>query len=304
MSRLPWTFFILLALTGYVAADLYWLHGPLSERLAALSSATAAASPTVDPEVAARVHSTTISRTAMQRRLREMLYAQGVDWEQLSTHQKNALRHEAVDQLIHQSLITQASSNFQTQLTPEVELTHFQQDLIASGQATERLQMQHTSLEALREQILTHQTDSAWIEQQILPQLTAVTEADAKAWFTLHAAELATPESWQVAHIFLTGHQKPPEKTIRDRSADMQVLKQRLDQGEPWAQLCAESEDERSKRTAGSLGWVTAERMPADFISHVKKLRPGQTSPVIQTHLGWHIIRSRPRLTAAAPTAQ
>ncbi len=50
------------------------------------------------------------------------------------------------------------------------------------------------------------------------------------------------------------------------------------------------SEDERSKRAGGDLGYFTRQRMPEDFIGAVAAQEPGKLGPPFQTKLGWHIV--------------
>jgi hypothetical protein len=202
-----------------------------------------------------------------------------------------SLQQLASTQLAQQKIIRQVRQASQpagpapSASTIEGLLKDFQLDLEASGNAEERTTAQGLSTDRLRTEMAEDLRDLLWLDQQL--QTATVTEQEARQWFKDHQAELTQPERWQVAHLFLSGHQKPPEKL----SADMQQLWQRLQQGEPWENLCILSEDERSKHHAGHLGWLTAARCPSDFIAHLRRLRIGQISSTVQTKLGWHIIK-------------
>jgi hypothetical protein len=151
------------------------------------------------------------------------------------------------------------------------------------------MQLQVLNPENFRAEITQDMRDLLWLDQQL--GTITVSASEAQAWFQAHSHELTQPERWRVAHLFLSGHPKPPKTQIIDRRSDMQQLWQRLQQGETWLSLCPFSEDERSKHHAGDLGWITAVRCPSDFISHIRPMRVGQTSKVVQTKLGWHVIK-------------
>jgi parvulin-like peptidyl-prolyl isomerase len=147
----------------------------------------------------------------------------------------------------------------------------------------ERLALQHLTERDMRQRIREAQLQEAQIERQIPP----ITEAEARAWYAAHAEEIRIPVLHRVSHLFLTRHN--PKKP--DRSAEMRAIHEKLKSGTDFAKLVSQhSEDARSKPLGGDLGWLSAARMPADFMGHVAKLRVGETSAPLETKLGWHIL--------------
>lgn len=137
--------------------------------------------------------------------------------------------------------------------------------------------------------------DQRWLEQAV-PAL--VDDANIAQWYAAHRESLRLPTAYQAAHLFLSGH----ERGKPDRSQEMQGLAARLAAGADWDLLAAEhSEDERTRHRGGDLGWFTEARMPGDFMQAVKRMRPGQTSGVIRTALGWHLIRLKEIRPARVP---
>lgn len=148
----------------------------------------------------------------------------------------------------------------------------------------ERLALQHLTERDMRQRIREAQIEEARIEKQIPP----ITEAEARAWYAAHCDELRIPTRHRVSHLFLTRHN--PKKP--DRSAEMRAIHQKLLSRSDFATLVSQhSEDTRSRPLGGDLGWLSATRMPADFMAHVAKLRVGETSAPLETKLGWHILR-------------
>ncbi len=159
----------------------------------------------------------------------------------------------------------------------------------------ERLALQHLTERDMRQRIREAQLEEAQIEKQIPP----ITEAEARAWYAAHREELRIPMLHRVSHLFLTRHQ--PKKP--DRSAEMRAIHQKVKSGTDFATLVSQhSEDARSRPLGGDLGWLSATRMPADFMGHVAKLRVGEISPPLETKLGWHILRVTERREPRLPT--
>lgn len=154
---------------------------------------------------------------------------------------------------------------------------------LGDADRAERLALQQLTKTDMRQRILESLKDEAFLESRIHP----ITEKAARDWYDAHTQELCIPMLHRVSHIFLSRHvSKKP-----DRSAEMRDIQRELQKGTAFAMLAARrSEDPRSKAHGGDLGWISAARMPDDFMTQVEKLRVGETSGPVTTKLGWHLL--------------
>ena len=75
---------------------------------------------------------------------------------------------------------------------------------------------------------------------------------------------------------------------IRGRAEE--VL-QRLSAGADFSEVAAQSSDDPTAESGGDLGWVTRGRQVEGFDEAAFNLQPGETSEVVETAFGFHIIR-------------
>lgn len=73
---------------------------------------------------------------------------------------------------------------------------------------------------------------------------------------------------------------------------EAQTVLDRLSKGEKFSNIAKEvSRDAGSGKRGGDLGWFTRGKMVKEFEQAAFALQKGQTSPIVKTQFGYHIIR-------------
>jgi parvulin-like peptidyl-prolyl isomerase len=130
-----------------------------------------------------------------------------------------------------------------------------------------------------------------WISKQIGNE-SDVTEGECRHSYDSHPENSFVPERFRVSHLFLEAPPETPPESVEAKRSVIEALSVRLAGGEDFARLAAEnSEDEATKLRGGDLGYLSATRMPPDFVAAAVELRPGEISRPIRTRLGFHILR-------------
>lgn len=84
--------------------------------------------------------------------------------------------------------------------------------------------------------------------------------------------------------------------TDEDASARLEQLRERIVNGEDFAELArANSDDTGSAIDGGSLGWASPGVMVPEFEEVMDALAPGELSHVFQSRFGWHLIKVHER---------
>lgn len=226
----------------------------------------------------ARVAGASISAQEVARALRQRLFRQGLEWNALGSQEQAEYRRMALLELMDDLIIRAARQEVKADpLAVNAEVDAFIAEFHPRTEFQRRLDLQQMSEAALVNGITDRLADQAWLEKQ-LPEVEQTP-----------APAMETPEVWQVSHLFLSAH----EKGKPDRSAEMGAIHAALLSGsKTFEALTAEhSEDERSKLRGGALGWISAQRTPADFMEAVRSQPVGKVGSPVRTKLGWHLIR-------------
>lgn len=271
----PSTFLLLLVPGVYLLADLHVFHGPVDR---ALVKWVEERQPEAD-EIAV-VGGQSIKRNQVAEALRHRLFRRGLDWTLLDDVARSEHRRAVMLQLVDLSLLRAAvkgagSSSRSAAVTEE--MNDFVAEFDPRSEFARRLALQGQTEAELVAQIQARQEDLAWLESVSTEPLVSPP-----------SPAVTVPKVWRVAHLFLSAHEagKP------DRSAEIAALHQQL-AADParFAELTAKhSEDERTKTRGGDLGWVSAQRMPEEFMTAVRAQPLRQLSQPVKTRLGWHLL--------------
>lgn len=92
-------------------------------------------------------------------------------------------------------------------------------------------------------------------------------------------------------HIMKMCNERMTPEMQEKKYQEILNIKQRLDNGESFASLATElSDDKASAQKGGELGWFGIGRMVKEFEKTAFALNAGETSDIIKTQFGYHII--------------
>ena len=137
----------------------------------------------------------------------------------------------------------------------------------------------------------------AIIDSSKLESAASVSPADLQAYYDQHRDEYRVPEEVKVSHILIktplpAAGAKEDEKAVAEaRNKAEDVLKQ-VKSGGDFAKLAEKySEDPGSAKSGGELGWIGRGRTVPEFEKAAFSLAKGQTSDLVKSSYGFHIIR-------------
>ena len=130
-----------------------------------------------------------------------------------------------------------------------------------------------------------------------LPNGVQVTDADLQTYYNAHKADFHVDEQVKVRHILVKSPEGADAKTDAAAKAKAQDLLNQIRAGADFGALArANSDDPGSKDSGGELGFVKRNhQMVPAFESAAMALKAGQTSDLVKTNFGYHIIQAESR---------
>jgi peptidyl-prolyl cis-trans isomerase D len=136
-------------------------------------------------------------------------------------------------------------------------------------------------------------------EDQLPGGKPQVTDADVQAYYAQHQADYQVKDRVRVRHILIAVKQGADAATDAAAKAKAEGLLKQIKAGGDFAALAKEnSDDPGSKGQGGELGFLAPGQTVPQFDKAAFTLKPGQTSDVIKTQFGYHILQVEEKETA------
>lgn len=136
------------------------------------------------------------------------------------------------------------------------------------------------------------------VETKIIPTVT-VTEDDARKYYTDNQAQFKKEPEVRASHILIGVEENasPEAKKIAREKAEA-ILKELVEGKKDFAELAKRDSTCPSKEQGGDLGFFGRGQMVKPFEDAAFSLKVGETSGIVETQFGYHIIRVTDRKEA------
>ena len=290
----PWRAAIYGIAIFYIAADMYLFHGPLSRMVDRMYGRG------IEEQIAkvptgliATVNTWPITVADLERGVWEYCTVRGLEVEALE--KVDAKRMQVIRAIVLGNLINDLAVWHFARLNPvavdEAEIDaaiaqlsgHFTSD----EEFAKRLAAQGMDAAKFREHIADQEHQRKYLEAKAA-KFIAVSDEEIHNWFEADEESRLVPERWRARQIFMATLDKDPVavgEKIAALAASLASAAITFD-----AAVEQHSEDGRSKKVGGDLGYFSRQRMPEDFIAAIAGQMPGELGAPFQTKLGWHLV--------------
>jgi peptidyl-prolyl cis-trans isomerase SurA len=140
--------------------------------------------------------------------------------------------------------------------------------------------------EDIRNEILLARLREREVENGIV-----VTDAEVDTELARESREASSDSEYRLSHVLvLVPPQATPDQIEQRRRRALQALSE-LRRGANFAQVAATYSDAPDATQGGSLGWRPSARLPSLFLDTIEKLQPGETSDILRSPNGFHIVK-------------
>ncbi|BAN36362.1 PpiC-type peptidyl-prolyl cis-trans isomerase [Sulfuricella denitrificans skB26] len=139
--------------------------------------------------------------------------------------------------------------------------------------------------EEIRDEIILGRLREREVENRI-----TVSDGEVENFLSTHAAQSGGEEEFNLAHILVRVPEQASPEQIQGKRAHAEKALAELKTMD-FAQVAASYSDAPDALQGGVLGWRAASRLPALFLETVNGLKPGETSAVLRSPNGFHILK-------------
>lgn len=126
-------------------------------------------------------------------------------------------------------------------------------------------------------------------EREVENRIT-VSEGEVENFLSTRAAQTGGEDEFNLAHILVRVPEQASPEQVQSKRAHADKALAELKKAD-FAQVAASYSDAPDALQGGVLGWRAASRLPALFLETINGLKPGETSAVLRSPNGFHILK-------------
>lgn len=203
------------------------------------------------------------------------------------------IRAEALKNLVDSELRAQDAEAKGMKIPPSVLEDEFKK-IVAKFQTKEELAAAYKSAG------FTEKSLKRMLERRLLAEKNLLAEVDnavtvtpekVKNFYTVNVAKYSKPEEFRASHILVKvdpSSSKEEKDALKEKT---EKLLKRIKAGESFEDIASNESDDPSRVKGGDLGYFHSNQTVPEFEEALVKLKPGETSGVVETLYGYHIIR-------------
>lgn len=275
------------------------------------SPVKAATKPVPDPQqqvgdidsVVAVVNDDVITRYELDDRVREVvrqLQKQDTPLPASDVLEKQILERMITDMLQQQYASENGVRVDDNQLNLAITRIAQQNKFSSAAEFRAKLEADGVDYKKFREEIRAEIISTRLREREVESKLV-ISENEVDNYLANKARIGSAGEEFHLAHILVVvPEQASADKIQAARDRAEQALS-KLKSGADFAQVAAGTSDASDALKGGDLGWRSGDTIPPLFMNELENMQPGQTSEVLRSPSGFHIVKLLEKRSTNAP---
>jgi peptidyl-prolyl cis-trans isomerase C len=227
-------------------------------------------------------------------RLQRLVLATGVP---LTCPQVAALEKEVVEGLIRRELLFQESKKRGIKVSEaeiEAELKKLKAQYASENEFTYALAAMKVSPESLRRQVERALAIQGIIEKEFASKVT-VNDKEIWAYYDRNRDSFREPEKIRASHILIKVDPRWDNAKKAEARKKIESIEQKARKGQDFVSLAKTYSEDPSAAKGGDLGDIRPGQVVKPFEEALFALKPGEVSDVVETQLGYHLIKAGDR---------
>jgi parvulin-like peptidyl-prolyl isomerase len=261
------------------------------------------------PKVVARVNGVPLASEVLQRELFAFRFQSKQKGKEIKPEEEYSIARELLKLVVARELVVQKSKTLGIAITNEkvdIQLKNIEDQFPNHESFITTLAFQHMNISSLKEKIQRTLLEDELMRQEIAPKVK-VRDQTIKEYYDDNKSKFTKPVMYRVSHILTTTIRtagNPEDKASKNKAARLtkminaeakekiNLIIKKIYAGENFSDLAKQfSEDEVSKESGGALGELHPDSTIPEISVEMIKLKEGETSGIIQSEFGYHIIK-------------
>ena len=138
---------------------------------------------------------------------------------------------------------------------------------------------------------LRNEITLARVREREVDNKISVTDAEIDNYLATQATQTGRQQEYRISHILVLLPEQASADQIQSRRNRAEDALKALKEGKDFAQVAAGYSDASDALQGGNLGWRAHGRLPTVFADVVPGMKPGETSGILKSPNGFHIVK-------------
>lgn len=239
------------------------------------------------------VNGTPILQSDLDRGMEGVMQRRARSGAQMDETQLKTIRVDVLDNLIKRELLNQESKKQKIAITDQEvndRLSKIKQRFKDDAEFKEMLAKMKITEPQIKIQLKEDLAIQALIDKQVVEKVN-VTEQDSQAYYDTHPEAFKQAEQIRASHVLVKADPKADPAQKAEALKKIESVQDKLKAGGDFGTLAKELSDCPSKEKGGDLGYFGKGQMVKPFEDAALALKPGETSGIVETQFGYHIIK-------------
>jgi len=257
-----------------------------------LGATTAKAAPQDIDRIVAVVNNAVITEYELKKRVDQVI--RQLASQKTPSPPRRTLEKQLLERLINERALMQIAEDtnirFEGAVLDRAVARIAQQNNLSPEEFRKALEADGSDFAAFREQIRSEMTISRLKEREV-DNKVVVTDAEIDNFLANPALDANQQDEYNLAHILILAPEGASPEKLAELRAKAEKAQADLQAGTHFSQVSAAYSDAQNALQGGSLGWRSEGQLPSLFAKVVRTLKQGESSAVIQSPNGFHIVK-------------
>ena len=239
------------------------------------------------------VNGVIIDRGTFDRELDYFVRRAAPGGKQVPDFQMAQMKNQVLESLIDRELLFQESKKKGIQVKPEAvsdQLKNIQQRYPNKDEFKKLLNDMGLTESDLQAQIAHGMAIQKLIDEEVADKIK-ISDEETKSYYDANPQLFQQPEQVKASHILIKVDANATDAQKAEARKKIKEVQQKVQKGEDFATLAKTYSEGPSGPRGGDLGYFKRGQMVKPFEAAAFSLKPNETSDIVETNFGYHLIK-------------